>query len=638
MSSAPSPSSLCQRFGRLRSTAEWTDFTHRLQHCLLILGCIFYLRLSLLFFRGFRCVVAADPLLSSASDAVATRSLYLAEDLQTRCWTGGHLQTMAAVLLLLALYTFGLPAACFVLLMRNFADAHTKGALGWLWARVAILHGPHCAVACTEASGGGSEKRTAVAAAWVAPVASLSPTAQAGSVADCSTADVGPIASPSAGPRARAQVIADLPPTSAAKYGSVDAVDSSCDPASAEQATSSQLVASRTARFGYLFHTLRESSFAFGLSTFALHAWVALVTVFVSDSDPLLKLFLFGLAWTALTLATAAELPYEALSDNARKVAIGVATLAHSTLLLAVQTGGRRSAFFFLLLALLVLLVLSLLFRRQIPLWLADCLGCASPWRVQPTSTGGSGGGQAQPQPAEESDTVDTADPAPAAAAISVATDGAAPPLAAPVVSTPDSSAQCDEKPTEMPGSASSSSRGGRVAAVHFVPPAARPRSGSVSLSRPRSQHSRSGLQRRPSGRAAAGSVPVTVVAVTESDRGGALPGAVPEMDGPTAPACLPASAFPSPSPPLPASESHSSHEAAAAAATLSSGVWSGSADAVAASLSSVPRLLPLQLRPSALQLAPLHASAIGRTLARAPCTVRMQPLPPTAKQNNAGV
>ena len=61
------------------------DFKQRLQHCLLILGCIFYLRICVLSLKGFRCALLPDPLPSMASDAAGGRSLYLVEDGSTRC-------------------------------------------------------------------------------------------------------------------------------------------------------------------------------------------------------------------------------------------------------------------------------------------------------------------------------------------------------------------------------------------------------------------------------------------------------------------------------------------------------------------------------------------------------------------------
>ena len=693
VSSPSPPPSLRLRFRRLRATAEWTDFAHRLQHCLLILGCIFFLRLTLLFFRGFRCVVAADPLVSTASDAAATQSLYLEEDLQTECWAGAHLQTMAVVLLLLAVYTAGLPAACFVMLMRSFADENTKGTLGWLWARFAVLRGPHCAAAAGTGTGSSSKKRvaswggiigggtitggsataapgkgvtvavradsglSAAAGSDFRPAAALSPTANAHPPLDSpSAAGRGSAAraaaaltvSPRAGHRARlssggwsavgAAAAGELIYVSAAgaaaeaeatgahssesfsraaaesvgpagKYlrGAAGPHPGLASAAAGAHPISSSLLSSSSSRFGYLFHSLRLSHFAFGLATFALHVWVAAVTVFVSDADPLLKLFLFGLAWAALTVATAVQLPYASLHDNARKVAIGMATLAHSAVLLAAQSGGATSAYLFLLLALFVMLVLALLFRRQIPLWAADCLGRSSPWRVRPVSSGGDDGPE-EPQPAEDAETAEVADPASPAAAAAVVAGSAAAPHAAPSAPAAEPSAERRgefEKSAGKAASASSSSRGGsRIAADQSAPPRARARPGSVSQSQSRSRSGRSEPQLRSSPAQAQPS-PARPIVASDPEQGGALPGAVPEADGPTRAAACPS---PSPSSSRSGSAAHSGRGSATVAPVVI-GV-AGAPLSTVSSLSPTPRLLAL--RPSALSA--LAASA-GRPL-----------------------
>ena len=131
--------SLGDRFRSLRSGSAWLDFTQRLQHCLLILGCIFYLRVCVLSLKGFRCALLPDPLRSAASDAESSRSLYLIEDGSTRCWTGQHALTAGFALLLLVVHIGGLPLFCFALLMRAFANDRTGGVVGWMRARWSFL-------------------------------------------------------------------------------------------------------------------------------------------------------------------------------------------------------------------------------------------------------------------------------------------------------------------------------------------------------------------------------------------------------------------------------------------------------------------------------------------------------------------
>ena len=135
------PLPLLTRFQLFRRTEECTDAVERMQHALLILLSIFYLRLCILQFKAFVCITAPDPLASTASNAAQTQSLYLAEDMQTRCYQGAHAVTVAFVVLLLLFYTAGFPLFCFALLMRSFANKRTPGVLGWLWAHCSLLRG-----------------------------------------------------------------------------------------------------------------------------------------------------------------------------------------------------------------------------------------------------------------------------------------------------------------------------------------------------------------------------------------------------------------------------------------------------------------------------------------------------------------
>jgi hypothetical protein len=157
----------------LRGIPAFVDFKQRYIHSQLILLSIFYLRISTLFFKAFKCEMASDSSEDHSSTAVVTSSLYLTEDLQvggkktqsqvvtlmsilslsrvctcgcvflfqTRCYEGDHLQTVAGASILLLVYTLGFPFFCFVLLMRSFTDHHTTGILGWLRRKVPILRG-----------------------------------------------------------------------------------------------------------------------------------------------------------------------------------------------------------------------------------------------------------------------------------------------------------------------------------------------------------------------------------------------------------------------------------------------------------------------------------------------------------------
>jgi hypothetical protein len=305
------------------------DFRQRTLHCLLILGSIFYLRLCVLSLQGFRCALQPDPLQSTGSDAAATRSLILLEDGSTRCWTGEHLQTAAFALLLLVAYTGGLPLFCFVLLMRAFADERTGGAAGWMRARWSLLR---------------DDRRTAAVAPDVGdtePVAAKDDASAYDSVVAAAAAPLSRFhlrmhtrgmsggwtfaASPA---HKSSSVWSQNKYAPTSKQQHADSPRKAADDAVlvAEAEAAAERVRRRT--FGYLYLGLRPSHFLFSLSAFAMHAWVAFVTVFAADDGAAaLQLFLFGLMWAAHTLAVALQLPFDSWITNVGKVAIGLATL-----------------------------------------------------------------------------------------------------------------------------------------------------------------------------------------------------------------------------------------------------------------------------------------------------------------------
>jgi hypothetical protein len=108
---------------------------------LLILFSILYLRMCTLQLQALQCVEAPDPLNSLASDAEETFSLYLSEDLQTKCFQGEHLRTVIIVLVLMLVYTLGFPLFCLLLLSRAFASEYSTGAIGLLWHHVKWMRG-----------------------------------------------------------------------------------------------------------------------------------------------------------------------------------------------------------------------------------------------------------------------------------------------------------------------------------------------------------------------------------------------------------------------------------------------------------------------------------------------------------------
>jgi hypothetical protein len=263
---------LLARFRLFRRSEEWTDAVQRLQHAMLILASIFYLRLCILQFKAFMCTTAPDPLSSTASNAAQTESLYLTEDMQTLCYKGSHATTVAFVVLLLIFYTLGFPMFCFVLLMRAFGSKRMKGKLGWMWVHCKLLQG-------SKAS-------------------------------------------------KKIQSAVPVVPHDAEKgvESAFDVVKPSASSASVAASIRSHQRA-RENKYGYLFFSYRPSHFAMCMLVFFVQACVAAVTVFVADDSPLLKLFLFGLLWGGQTLITAIQLPFNDWATNARKIMFGLASL-----------------------------------------------------------------------------------------------------------------------------------------------------------------------------------------------------------------------------------------------------------------------------------------------------------------------
>jgi hypothetical protein len=85
-------------------------------------------------------------------------------------------------------------------------------------------------------------------------------------------------------------------------------------------------------RMGYLWIGFKRSPsgevlhLSHCLAEFGLHVWVAATAVFVDESRPGLKQFLFVLLWTMHTAAIAVQRPLDTWAGNARQIAIGFIT------------------------------------------------------------------------------------------------------------------------------------------------------------------------------------------------------------------------------------------------------------------------------------------------------------------------
>ena len=316
----PAPLSLLrpvQLFRSVRSTPAWSDFRHRTLHAFLILLSIFFLRVCTLCLKGFACASAPDPALQggdSAAAAAVSRSLYLTEDMQTKCFVGGHRTTVAGVVALLLLYMIGYPVAVFVVLMRAFATPRTAGLLGWLRRRFACLRGKRK-----------RRKRTAWALPRVGPAplpAGTDPAAGAGAGADTSTAAAD-------ADKYRVRVL-EADGAAAAQPGSAAAATAAATAAlgGSSEPTEADLERSRQNSYGFLYLGYRQSHFAACIGVFATNIYVAAVSVFGGGGgDSILQLFLCGLLWAAQAVTVSVQLPYSDWVTNVQKVLVSLGML-----------------------------------------------------------------------------------------------------------------------------------------------------------------------------------------------------------------------------------------------------------------------------------------------------------------------
>jgi len=342
-----------------RETA-WMGFRRRLQHAIIILFCIFYLRICVLQLKTFRCEMAPvpDPLsLPGEFLADHEQRLFISEDLQTECYTGAHLQLVIVVSLLFAVYTLGLPLICVVVLMREMGEPSTDGVIGWLWRNVSWLRAPkykrleahavysvasHAAPEQTPQRTGGTASKSAPASAAVGPVRGAT----------------GRTSSPATKQAVQLSSLAKKPLTRADKRFTVMRVATGISTARAES-------------WGFLYLAFRPSHFCAMSLVLAMQVAFALVNVLASDAEPMRKLFLSGLLMSVQSMAIAVELPFRTWKDNFRHVLISLASMMHTALLVLTHVDGGRSPYFITLVLLFVLATLMLVLR--------DYIVCAKP-------------------------------------------------------------------------------------------------------------------------------------------------------------------------------------------------------------------------------------------------------------------
>jgi hypothetical protein len=256
--------------------------------------------------------------------------------------------------------------------MRAFASSESEGLIGWMWRTIPIFRGKQrrhrlsafaaektdVALALKQA---GLDERGRKKQSKIAFDDESTINSKSGSGSKESPRIVGAVSTVEdegvAGPTKASD--------SSSKYVEVSKSAAATTPAHSHSAA--QLARERASKFGFIFIGLRPTAFITSLLFFFISCWCAIVTVFF-DNDSNLKLFLFALMWITQTMIIAVQLPYEALIENSKKIVVGLATLAHSTLLLAIQSDGTKSQFFYTIMAIFAVLVIFLLFRRKIPL------------------------------------------------------------------------------------------------------------------------------------------------------------------------------------------------------------------------------------------------------------------------------
>jgi hypothetical protein len=381
--------------------AAWLDFRARVIHSVLIVLCVFYLRITILLFSAFPCSLTADPSAPTDSLAEPTQSLILDADGQTKCFSGEHAVALPFIILLLLFYTAGLPLGCFILLTRAFADEQTGGVIGRMWRRWACLRGKRAEAAMRKARA--SEAHLALTharpQAWPQQSPQQPSESEPGAVrppsaeADRPRGNSRPVSSPTTNKTNR------VAPSGVNEGLDGGAASNDCltlrlpSPANdqwqmkehhvqppplqkvptlnAEQSAAAlRTQLRRELLYGFLFLSYREATFATGPLLLLASCCVAAVSVFTDPSNDgdadssRLRLFLFGLLWTVQTLLTAHYLPYHSLLSNGKQVLLGLAALAHTILMLGLQSGAGGSAYFIGLLILFALVAAGLFLRQ----------------------------------------------------------------------------------------------------------------------------------------------------------------------------------------------------------------------------------------------------------------------------------
>jgi hypothetical protein len=243
--------------------------------------------------------------------------------------------------ILLVIYTAGFPVLCFVLLSRAFSDQGNTGMMGWLRRIMPCLRGSQI------------HKQYGVHP-YIVPIPSpMSSTAEATSPMSATGVSL---------QWAVAKKMGALASVSAGDEMQKSAVHT----ADSNEVSPEKLQEYRENTFGFLWLSFRPAASMTGpMLTLLLNCYFALLGVFLDDAS-LVKVFLFGLAWTVQTGAVALYLPFDSWWNNVKSVLVGVASVAHATLLISVQRGGYLSGYMSALITLFCIVCIIALFRERL--------------------------------------------------------------------------------------------------------------------------------------------------------------------------------------------------------------------------------------------------------------------------------
>lgn len=333
------------------------DLWKRLQHSLLILLAVMYLRTVTMICSMFVCSQQPDPVLSFASNVIPTYSLYLDQDGSTLCFRGAHLLAAVVCMLLALVYCVGYPLLCFTVLTRAFGGPESDGIMGLAWRRFSCMRGGKLQAK--------AQRRRQSIVANSPLLTHQQQQQQPQQQASKTSSGVQMNANSKLQPLQQDIKVRIELSASNEQLKRVTATLSGADSQSAELAAVQRaLERDRCDTYGFLYLGLRIESATFIVHVLLVQAVFGCISVF-GVGYLKMQLFLFGLLSFLDASNSGWQLPYARTFDNLKKVLISCATIVHSGVLLAAQSSGATNPLFFVLTSLLVVVPILLLFKRR---------------------------------------------------------------------------------------------------------------------------------------------------------------------------------------------------------------------------------------------------------------------------------